>query len=166
MGNALFVTRAQPFHLGHLKVIKWILRRYDKIIIVIGSSQESNTEKNPFSFDDRIKMIEDSLKSEGIKTEVYQIIGISDVYDEEAWVNNILKKADFDVVFTRNSWTKRCFDHFNILVKEHPIFGEISGSKIREMMKKGEKWEELVPKDVKSIIKNTRKTYKQIEFSE
>ena len=61
MKTALFVTRAQPFHIGHLKVIKWILKKYDKIVIVIGSSQESKTEKNPFTFEQRKRMIENTL---------------------------------------------------------------------------------------------------------
>lgn len=46
--TALFVGRFQPFHLGHLKVIKDILKKNDFIVIAIGSSDEKNTDKNPF----------------------------------------------------------------------------------------------------------------------
>jgi len=153
MKTALFVTRTQPFHLGHLKVIKWILKKYDKIIIIIGSSQESNTENNPYTFEERQKMIENTLKGEHIKKDVFEIFGIPDVYDDENWVKSILEIAKFDVIFTRNPWTKRCFDAFNIPVKEHPMFGNISGSKIREMMKSEKEWEKLVPKEVERILK-------------
>lgn len=153
MKTALFVGRFQPLHIGHLKVIKWILKQYDKIIIVIGSSQESNTEKNPFTLEERKKMVLNTLKSEGIKRNKYRIISIPDVYDDETWVNNILKKVKFDAVFTRNLWTKRCFDKFKIPVKEHPMFGNISGSKIRKMIQEGKEWENFVPKEVQKIIK-------------
>jgi cytidyltransferase-like protein len=41
---AIFVGRFQPFHKGHLKAIRWILKREKEIFIVIGSSQESFTK--------------------------------------------------------------------------------------------------------------------------
>jgi len=153
MKTVLFVGRFQPFHIGHLKDIKWILKKYDKIVIVIGSSQESNTEKNPFTLEQRKKMIVNTLNSEGIKRGVYKIIEIPDVYDDESWVKSILEKVKFDIVFTRNPWTKRCFDVFKIPVKEHPLFGTMSGTKIREMMKNRKQWEKLVPKEVERILK-------------
>jgi len=153
MKKVCFVLRAQPFHLGHLKVIKWILKKYDKVIIIIGSSQKSNREKNPFTFDERKKMIESSLKSEGIKKKKYEIFGIPDVNDDKLWVENILKKAKFDVVFTMNVWTKRCFDAIKIPVKKHPIFDNISATKIRKMIKEKKEWEKLVPEEVKKFLK-------------
>ena len=153
MKTVLFVTRAQPFHLGHLKVIEWILKKYDKVTIVIGSSQESNTEENPFTFEERKKMIQNTLKSENIQGGKYEIIGIPDVHDDKTWVKNILKKAKFNVVFTKNSWTKRCFTHTKIPVKDHPMFGSISASEIRRLMKEDREWEDLVPREVKKIIK-------------
>jgi len=151
MKKALFITRAQPFHLGHLKVIKWILKKYDKIVIVIGSSQESRTDKNPFTVEERKEMIKKTLKSEKIKK--YEIIEIPDVYDDEIWVKSILEKTKFDTVFTMNNWVKRCFEKFNISVEDHPKFGNISASGIRKRMREGKKWENLVPTEVIKIIK-------------
>jgi nicotinamide-nucleotide adenylyltransferase len=153
MKKACFVLRAQPFHLGHLKIIKLILKKYDKVVIIVGSSQESNTDKNPFTFRERKEMIDKSLKNEGIEKEKYEIIGIADVHDDKLWVENILKKTKFDVVFTMNIWTKRCFDAFNIPVKKHPIFDDISATKIRNMIKERKRWERLVPEEVKNILK-------------
>ncbi len=152
MKKACFVLRAQPFHLGHLKVIEWILKKYDKIIIIIGSSNESKTDKNPFTLKERKEMIEKSLKS-GIEKEKYEIIGIADFHDDKLWVESILKKVKFDVVFTMNVWTKRCFDAFKIPVEKHPIYDDISATKIRNLIKKNEEWETLVPKEVKNILK-------------
>ena len=151
MKTALFISRFQPMHLGHLKVIEWILKKYDKVIIVIGSSQESDTEKNPFTTKERREMIDKSLEDEGIKK--YEIIEIPDVHDDDVWVKSILERVKFDTVFTMNSWVKKCFEKFNITVEEHPKFGNISASKIRKLIKEGKEWEHLVPKGVVKIVK-------------
>jgi len=149
--KALFVGRFQPFHLGHLKVIKWILKKYDKVFIVIGSSQESKTEKNPFTLEQRKRMIVKTLEAENIKK--YKVIEIPDVHDDQIWVKSILEKVKFDIVFSNNLWTRRCFEAFNIPVKEHPIFDDISGTKIRKLIENNENWQKLVPEEVKKIIK-------------
>lgn len=151
MKTALFIGRFQPFHLGHLKVIKWILEIYDKIIIVIGSSQESNTDKNPFTAEERKEMINNTLKVENIEN--YEIIGIPDVNDDDTWVKTVLEKASFETVFSMNPWVDRCFKKFNIRVEGHLKFGDISASKIRELMNEGKEWEHLVPEEVVKIVK-------------
>lgn len=152
MKTALFVGRFQPMHIGHLDAIEWILERYRKVIIVIGSSRESRTEENPFTFEERKEIIEKTLRSEGIKERQYEIIGIPDVYDDKAWVGMIMDRAVFDVVFTRNTWTERCFKEFNIPVQNHPLFGDISASQVREMMKEGKEWKKFVPREVERVL--------------
>lgn len=152
--KGLFVGRFQPFHLGHLKAIKWILERCEQVTIVIGSSQESFTERNPFTFEEREEMIKRSLEEEGVEEEKYEIIGIPDVFNCERWVKSILNKAKFDVVLTRSLWVKQCFDLFEILVKEHPMFGHYSARKIRRMMKEDKDWENLVPNGSGKTIKH------------
>jgi len=167
MKTTLFVGRFQPFHIGHLKVIKWVLKKYDSVIIVIGSSKESKTEKNPFTFEERKKMIQNTLKKERISVKKYKIIGIPDVQHDKKWVESILEKVKFDVVFTKNSWTKRCFDQLNIPVKEHPVFGDISATKIRNMIKNNKEWEKFVPKEVENTLKriNLKKRLRVSVFS-
>jgi len=150
---ALFVSRFQPMHLGHLKVIKWILKKYDKVIIVIGSSQDSFTRKNPFTLKERKEMIKKTLESEKIPKNKYRIIAIPDVFDDKLWVEDILEKTKFDIVFTRNPWTKRSFTQTKIPVKPHPVFGSISSSKIRKMIRNNKVWEKHVPKEVEKILK-------------
>ena len=98
-------------------------------------------------------MIQNTLIREKIDKKRYKIIGIPDVYDDKIWVKNIRKKAKFDVVFTRDPWTKRCFVQEKIPVEVHPMFGNISGSKIRKMIKNNEKWRRYVPEEVEKIMK-------------
>ena len=58
---AIFIGRFQPLHNGHVEVIKHGLSIAEKIIILVGSTNSAPTLKNPFSFEDRKKMILDSL---------------------------------------------------------------------------------------------------------
>ena len=54
---AVFIGRFQPFHLGHLDVVKHGLRIAKRVIIVLGSSDAAPTTKNPFSVEERQKLI-------------------------------------------------------------------------------------------------------------
>ena len=67
MTRAIFIGRFQPFHNGHLFVAKKLAEKFDSIIIVIGSSQEKGTLENPFSYNERKKMIADVLNKNKIK---------------------------------------------------------------------------------------------------
>ena len=61
--NALFIGRFQPFHLGHLHVIKKYYNKYDILFIGIGSSQYHHTAENPFTYEERKSMIELTLNA-------------------------------------------------------------------------------------------------------
>jgi cytidyltransferase-like protein len=75
--KALFIGRFQPFHKGHAEQIRLISKKYEEIIIGIGSAQRSHTIENPFTAAERTAMIKEFLKDEGIKK--YQIFEIRDL---------------------------------------------------------------------------------------
>ena len=53
----LYVGRFQPIHIGHESIIRKMLDECDTVIIAIGSAQESGTERNPFTFEQRADLI-------------------------------------------------------------------------------------------------------------
>lgn len=53
----VLLGRFQPFHKGHLFLVNEALKQVDSLLIVLGSSQESRTVKNPWTVDERIAMI-------------------------------------------------------------------------------------------------------------
>jgi bifunctional NMN adenylyltransferase/nudix hydrolase len=82
---AVYIGRFQPFHHAHLEVCHQALRSADKLILLVGSSQASPSIRNPFSFAERKKMIEDSLSSEFRQRTI--ILPIPDYfYSDNAWV--------------------------------------------------------------------------------
>lgn len=151
--KALFIGRFQPFHKGHLKVIKDLSKKYDEVIIGIGSSQYRDTIDNPFSFEERKMMIERSLEKNSIKN--YRIVSIPDIHNPPKWVDHVLSiVSDFDVVVSNNSFTKKLFEERNYKVEGTKMYRKdvYSGKEIRKRIKNDEKWKHLLPKPVIDLI--------------
>ena len=55
--NGLIVGRFQTFHTGHQEIIEKALAVCEKVLQFVGSSQESMTAKNPFSYELRETML-------------------------------------------------------------------------------------------------------------
>jgi len=153
--KAIFVGRFQPFHKGHLRAVKEILKREKEILIFIGSQQEFFTKKNPFNFRERKEILKRVFLKEKLKG--IKIFGVPDFLDDKLWAKKVLKIGKIEkrnaIVFTQNPWVKRCFEQIGVKVKEHPLFFGISATKIREKIAKKEKWEDLVPCPTRDYLK-------------
>lgn len=148
---ALFIGRFQPFHKGHLWAIKHILKDADKVIIGIGSSKSEGTATNPFSARKRREMIEDSLKSEGIRH--YAIFEIPDIICDDDWAAHVSKKVPgFDVFYSGSELSRKLFSDRGIRVISLPRYRNISGCEIRLRIMKGLRWQALVPKPVEQFL--------------
>ncbi|KAA0005467.1 MAG: nicotinamide-nucleotide adenylyltransferase [Thermoplasmata archaeon] len=155
--KALFVGRFQPFHNGHLRVLKTVYKDFDEIIIGIGSSQYSNTLENPFTAEERKEMIEKTLDREGIKN--YKIYFIPDIHNYPKWVSHVESIVPkFDVVISNNLLTSKLFSEKGYIVRNTPLFEreKYSGKEIRRRMLEGREWKNLVPKQVVDIIEKIK----------
>ena len=153
--KALFVGRFQPFHKGHLKVIQDASKKYNEVIVGIGSSQYGFTLDNPFTADERRIIIEKSLKNIGIKN--YKIVLIPDIHNHPKWVDHVLSiVSDFDVVISNSLLTKQLFSEKGYMVKETPVYYEnkYSGTEIRNRMIKGTRWKHLVTLETFNVIRD------------
>ena len=151
--KALFIGRFQPFHMGHLKVIEKISKDFDEVIIGVGSSQYLNTVDNPFSGEERKRMIEESLRESDLKN--YKIVMIPDIHNPPKWVNHVVSiVSDFDIVIANNSFTQELFRKKGFKTVNTELFDKanFSGKKIRKLIADGRKWEKFVPKSVSKII--------------
>jgi nicotinamide-nucleotide adenylyltransferase len=153
MMTSLFIGRFQPLHNAHLKDIKDILKKSDKIIIAIGSSNKKNTKDNPFSYKERKEMITSVLKANKLKN--FRIYPVPDIKGDKQWVRYIKKNLPkYDVVYSGNPWTLKCFSEHDLKTRKIRLVKGISSTIIRKKMVRGKKWEHLVPQQIASFIKS------------
>ena len=93
----VFIGRFQPFHLGHLSVITQGLTHANKLVILVGSSGAPRNHRNPFTFDERSKMIYNSIP--GHLRERVLIKPLEDAaYNDSKWIH------DVQSLVTRAAW--------------------------------------------------------------
>lgn len=86
----VFVGRFQPFHYGHLAVVKNALERAKEVLILVGSSNVARDTRNPFTFDERATLMATVLRNEGIDTKRVMIEGIRDTGgDNQRWIADV-----------------------------------------------------------------------------
>ncbi len=154
--RVLVFGRFQPFHYGHLMVIKWALTIFDEVVVLVGMADESHTLQNPFTAGERIWMIREALRSEGV--DLSRIITAT-IPTMSIYVGNALYVIKLvppvEAIITRNPVTAQVFRDAGLKVIVPPPFNReiYRGSYIRELIIKGdEKWRELVPPIVAKII--------------
>lgn len=152
----LFVGRFQPMHNGHLDAIKYALKHAGKLVVIIGSAQFSRESHNPLTADERAEMVRDVFMEEGIKN--YEIVKVDDLFHPKKWVSEIKSRAKFDVIFSTNPWTVKCFNEAGMEVKPHAMRKKklLNGSEIRRRMREGEQWEDLVPPAAVRFLKRKK----------
>ena len=136
--TGLIIGRFQPFHRGHLYLIKQALKHVEKLIIGVGSSNIID-DKNPFNFKERKNLIEGSLKKHKIINKIKKIVPIDDYpNDDDFWLKELKKKTGpFNISFGNNEWVNGILEARGIKVKRFPLYKRdiYEGKKIREEMK-------------------------------
>ncbi|AKG39141.1 MAG: nicotinamide-nucleotide adenylyltransferase [Infirmifilum sp.] len=154
-GRAFYIGRFQPFHLGHLNALKWILSREKEVIIGIGSAQQSFEPKNPFTAGERALMIWEALKQENL-LERALIVMVPDTYSEHSkWICNIRTYAPtFDTAYTNDELSRLLLEEAGYQVSPIPFFDreKYSGTSIRLLMARGMQWRDLVPQATAKVI--------------
>ncbi|MCX6651429.1 MAG: nicotinamide-nucleotide adenylyltransferase [Methanomassiliicoccales archaeon] len=151
--DCLLIGRFQPFHNGHLEVVRKISRECDELIIGIGSAQISHTLDNPFTAGERHLMISRALREEGIRD--YFLVPIVDINQYGVWVSHVRSMVPpFERVYTNNPLTKRLFSEAGYDVVASPMFNRehYSGTEIRKRMMSGDDWRQFVPAAVADVI--------------
>lgn len=152
--HGFVIMRAQPFHNGHRSLIDKMLIECENITVFFGSIQESRTEKNPFTFEERKTMF---LNVYSIRKNI-KIFGIQDIpHSDDEWYSNVINILKFESFGMPNVYY--CGDDVNGSYLDRGDFkivkfdrtkqtgdSDISATEIREMWKSGdESWRAFVP---------------------
>jgi nicotinamide-nucleotide adenylyltransferase len=156
MTTALIIGRFQPFHLGHHMLAEEAAKEAESILIGVGSSQESHTKNNPFTAEERRRMILSSVKDIGRKVSVFDV---PDIGNNERWVNHVEKIVPkFDVVYTNGELERTLFAKAGYRVHATGLFNreKYSGTEIRRRVLAGERWRHLVPEGALGVLKEIK----------
>lgn len=158
--TGIIVGRFQHIHRGHEKLINIGLELSDKLLIFIGSANESNTIRNPFDYELRKKLIT-KIYSEEIKSGKIIIQGVNDITNPSdltpLWGKHLLNEASIYLgkkpellIYGKDKDVNKCFlqeDMENITevyVDRKSL--KVSGTHLRECILNGEfeNWKECV----------------------
>lgn len=87
--HGIAVMRCQPLHIAHARLIQTMLNECEHVTVVLGSIQEHGTIKNPFSFNDRKKMVKNVFGNTPYWSKL-MVYGLADIQDERNWADYVL----------------------------------------------------------------------------
>lgn len=163
--QALFVGRFQPFHLGHLSVIKDALGvgkgkgGENRLIIVIGSAEQNNEPDNPFTAGERYQMIEESLLADGVSRERFDIIPVRNIDNFILWTAHV--EQYIPPVYKVYTGSPIVYELYRTdgkyEIEKVKLVKHISGTIIRgKMLADDDSWRDLVPVKVSGLIDEWR----------
>ncbi len=143
--------RFNPPHKGHIALVRRLVKKVDLLIVAVGSAECKNTRRNPFSGDERVKMLRSYLREQDIK--VKDVIAVKDGKSWTSSIDNLFEKCGkFDVLFTdHKTITKLIRNRVKVVSFERN--GDISSTLIRDSIAEGENWENLTGKSVVGLIR-------------
>ena len=153
--RGLYVGRFQPFHLGHLEAISFVLKEVDEAVIAIGSAQYSHNANNPFTAGERLVMIRRALEEAGVDYSRVWVVPVPDVHLHMLWVAALEGYTPrFSVVYSNEPLTRRLFMEAGYRVKRVRFFERknFNSTLVRERILHDDSWTTLVPKSVAKFI--------------
>lgn len=164
--HGLTVMRAQPFHVGHSRIIDNMLQKCAYVTVILGSIQEQGTERNPLNYTTRKKLIQNVYRGHP-EYERLKIIGLFDINNPAEWAEYVL---DFmgesfpqlvrpDVYFAGSDydahWFKLAFQAIEYIDRTDMNFPFVTGTMVRDMIKYGDRrWKNFVHPENYELIEN------------
>lgn len=86
---AVVVGRFQPFHAGHLDLVRHAAQEADGLLILVGGSWRPRSWKNPFTYDERRSFVAAHLAEAGLGVEASILPLVDTLYSDRAWTANL-----------------------------------------------------------------------------
>lgn len=85
--TAVLIGRFQPFHNGHLALLRQALAAAPRVIVVLGSAHQARTPRNPWTWQERAAMVEAAVTPE--EAARIRFAPVRDWYDEARWARAV-----------------------------------------------------------------------------
>jgi bifunctional NMN adenylyltransferase/nudix hydrolase len=88
MKSGIFIGRFQPVHQGHVHALGIAASQVDKLYILVGSANQCRSIKNPWTFQERVQMLRNKLRTANISN--YEILPLNDYrYSDSQWMSDV-----------------------------------------------------------------------------
>ncbi len=88
----VFIGRFQPPHLGHLAVVHEALKRARQVIVLMGSSWQARSMRNPWHFNERGDMLRSAFDDED-NARLAVVPLLDALYNNDVWVRDVQRKV-------------------------------------------------------------------------
>jgi nicotinamide-nucleotide adenylyltransferase len=152
--RGIMVGRFQPFHKGHLSLVKQILEDCDELIIAIGSAQYNYIFQDPFTAGERMLMIHKALSEARIDLKKCYIVPIINDENNARWLAHLRSMVPpFDILFSGNEFVRALVgEDVKVKKPEFVMKKYYNGTYIRKTISEKDNWKKLVPNGVAEII--------------
>jgi nicotinamide-nucleotide adenylyltransferase len=149
--RGVLIGRFQPFHLGHLAVVREIRTTHpdQALVLGVGSAQASYSWKDPFTAGERLEMIAAALEEASIREVV--AVPVPDIDRHALWVAHVESLLpSFQRVYTNNPLTRVLFERAGYPVERPKLVDRerFEGEHVRAALASDAGWRELVPSAV------------------
>jgi nicotinamide-nucleotide adenylyltransferase len=158
--------RFQPFHNGHLEYLRGAADRSDEVFVGITNPDPARIkeeasdplrhlpESNPFTYVERLLMVEAVALDEGIRAHVIPF----PVNEPELW-SAYVPEGVTQYLRLFSEWGGTKFERmrdagYDVVVLDEGAEKEISGADVRAALRSGRDWESLVPPGVARVIRS------------
>ena len=139
--RGLFVGRFQPFHRGHLELVRGVTASDPsrRLLVVIGSAERSYTWENPFTAGERFEMVVRALDEASVSG--VDVVPVPDIDRHALWVRYLEGQLPpFDRVYSHNALTLLLFQRAGYATESPPLVdrARLEGVRLREKLSRGQ----------------------------
>lgn len=180
----VFLARFQPFHKSHEYLIRESLKNSKKTYVFIGSADKSRTERNPLTYEERKKYLEDVFNEE-LENGILEIYPMKDKTNENdsdtyGWgdylyrqITTIIEDDMFSMYYSDDRSTILSWFRDDILMNiklklynREDILKGLSATKIRQALVEDdtEYLQKMLPKSVYNDIETLKQIILEIRM--